>query len=255
MTEQIRKRNVLDRHDEPIFHGRGLWPIVLALLSVVALAVFGIFQASRPPTADNLYVKISSNANSPHLVKEEIDQFLEHYPTDKRNHEVKELQQIAQAIQHYQRLTNTLSVRANLPGENRLTEMERQFLEIIELTDEDKELASAKMAAFVTVHENDSELSTRDQQCLEAAQGYRIKIDNDARAQVLWNLQKIRAAMDLAAAVSDPAESAPMYESILKLYGDVDWGSSREGDEGRRLIQSARDKLEIKPGRDGPVQQ
>ncbi len=244
VTDQIRKRDVFEKQDDSIFHRGGFWPVVLALLAVVALAGWGIYQVSRPPTVENLYAKITGGANSPHFVLEEIAQFLEFYPEDERTPEVEQLQQIGRAIQHYQRLTNTLSVRANLPGASRLTEMERQFLEIIELTEENNELASAKMAAFVTVHENDSDLSPRDRDCLEAARGYRVKIDNDARAQVLWNLQKVRSAFDLAAAVQEPARAVPMYQSILELYGDLDWGSSSEGDEGRRLMDLVRKELD-----------
>ena len=244
VTDQIRKRDSFGKHDDSIFHRGGFWPIVLALLTVVALAVWGIYQVSRPPTAENLYAKINGGAASPHFVLEEIDQFLEFYPNDERAPQVEQLQQIGRAIQHYQRLTNTLSVRANLPGDSRLTEMERQFLEIIELTEENKELASAKMAAFVTVHENDDALSQRDQGCLEAARGYRVKIENDARAEVLWHLQKVRSATKLAAAVNEPSRAVPMYQSILKLYGDVDWGLSSEGDEGRRLMDLVKRKLE-----------
>lgn len=243
VTDQIRQREGFEKQDESIFHQRGFLPIVLSLVAVVGLAAFGIYQVNRPPNAEDLYAEIESAVNIPHVVLNEIGQFLEFYPDDERAGKVKQLQEIGQAIQHYQRLTNKLSVRSDMPGENRMTDMERQFLEIVELTDEDPELASAKMAAFVTVHENDSELSARDRDCLEAAKSYRVKIDNDTRAQVLWNLQKIRSAMDLAANVSNAAQAIPMYESIMELYGDIDWGASSEGDEGRRLIQVAREKL------------
>jgi serine/threonine protein kinase len=243
VTDQIRKRDGIEKQDDSILHQRGFLPIVLSLVVVVALAGFGIYQTSRPPKAEDLYAEIEGAVNIPHIVLKEIDQFLEFYPNDERAGKVQELQQIGQAIQHYQRLSNKLSVRANMSGENRMTDMERQFMEIVDLTDEDRELASAKMAAFVTVHENDSELSPRDQDCLKAAKGYRIKIDNDTRAQVLWNLQKIRSAMKLAATVSDPAQAVPMYQSILELYGDIDWGLSSAGDEGRRLMQVAKEKL------------
>ncbi len=170
---------------------------------------------------------------------DKIDQFLSLYPEDERVPQVEQLQTIGKAIQHYYGLVNRLSVRSNIPGESRLTEVEKQFLEIIELADENKEAASAKMSAFITVHKNDRDPDQRDVDCLEAAKGYFIKLKNDARAEVLAYLKKIRTAMRGAEDAPTPADKVQTYQSILELYGQVSWGNSSEGREGQELVARA----------------
>jgi hypothetical protein len=61
---------------------------------------------------------------------------------------------------------------------------------------------------------------------------------------VLFNLKRIRAAMKKASENTDRQSAIPIYESILKLYGDVEWGIVEEADEGRELVQKARSMLD-----------
>ena len=180
VTDQIRQVETAIP-ESPTKPRGGMLPILIALIAVIGLAGLGIYQAYRPPSAETLFTEIEASVEKPNAVLTEIDQFLNFYPDDPRIEQVKELQTIAQAIQHYNGLVNRLSVRSNMAGENKLTEVEKQFLSIIDLSDEQMESAKAKMAAFITVHKNDSSLDQRDQDCLKAARGYFIKLSNDAR--------------------------------------------------------------------------
>ena len=80
------------------------------------------------------------------------------------------------------------------------------------------------MAAFVTVHES-TELDKHDRKCIDAAKSYQLKLKNDARSNVMFNLTQIRAAMNNAAKTTDPEGAIPIYESILELYGNIQWGT------------------------------
>jgi hypothetical protein len=114
----------------------------------------------------------------------------------------------------------------------------------VDLAESDPALADAKMSAFVTVHDNTEGLDPRDQKCVDAAKSYKIKLENDARNKVLFNLKQIRAAMNKASQNTDPESAVPIYESILNLYGDVEWGIIEESEEGRQLINKAQYMLD-----------
>lgn len=222
----------------------GIWPIVIALLAVIGLGAYGVYQVTRPPSAEALYSEIEKNSSRPNLVVDEINEFLEYYPDDERVEQVEVMKQVGESIQLFNSLSNTLSVRRNLPGDTRLTDVEKQFMQIVDIADSEPEKASIKMAAFVTLYKG-AELSPRDQKCVDAAQGYRIKIDHDARMSVLANLNKVRAAMNRAQKTTTPDEAIQIYKSVLELYGNLHWGSSAESRQGRDLVQKAREMLEL----------
>ena len=202
VTETVRKKHLAD---EPIHKSdkRGILIVAMALLIVVSLAGIGIYQATRTPSAEELFTQIELSSDRPNRVLAQIDLFLTSYPDEPRSVEVAELKRVGEAIELYNSLCNTLTVRGNLVGENRLTEIEKQFLNIVDLADSDPAQADAKMAAFVTVHDNTDGLDPRDQKCVDAAKSYKIKIENDARAKVLFNLKQIRAAMKKAGENTD----------------------------------------------------
>ena len=118
-------------------------------------------------------------------------------------------------------------------------EIERQFMEIVELAQDDPDLAATKMQAFVTVHRGNNDLDDRDQQCVTAADGYHLKIVAEARAKSIWQLERIRSAMENAAKEPNPQLAAPIYRSIIELFGDKDWDQSEEGMAGRQLLEQA----------------
>jgi serine/threonine-protein kinase len=222
---------------------KGVIPLVMALIGVIALAGYGVYRANLPPSAEELYSTIADSADQPQKVLEEIDTFLETYPEEERVPIIANMKKIGESIQLYNTLCNTLSVRRNLPGETRLTEIEKQFLTIADYAETEPEKAMKQMVAFVKVHQG-SNLGTRDQKCVEAAQGYRIKIRNDVRAKTLLNLKQITLAMKRASQTADTDNGIEIYQSILNLYEDIKWSNSSEGKEGAQMVQKARGMLE-----------
>ncbi len=244
VTDQIRKQQSFEKVEVADSHRSGLWPVLMMLVAVIGLAAFGIRQAYKPPPAEELYAKIEANVENPHLALEEMEQFLKHYSDDPRASSVAEMRKVGEAVQHFNRLTRKLKIRDNMPGGDRLTEIERQFLEIVEMAQVNKMLTKAKMAAFVTVHENDPDLSETDRQCVDAAAYYEIKFQNDERSAARWNLRKIRSAMNNAEKTEEIDQAIVIYQSIIQLYGDIDWGSGADGNRGRELIRQSRQTLE-----------
>ena len=240
VDDQVGKPQV---DDGPAVDKRGMLPIVLALAGVLLLGAFGIYQAYKPPSAEALMAKIEENSDRPNKVLEEIGLFLKHYPDEERAPKVAELQKIGEAVGLYNSLCNTLTVRDGIKGESRLTIIEKQFLDIVAISEDNPAQADAKMAAFVTIHES-SELDPGDQKCVDAARSYKIKLHNDARAKVLFDLKRIKTAMDDAGNLTDPDSAIKKYQSILELYGDVQWGRIPESDEGRALVAKAKAVLD-----------
>jgi len=241
VTEKHRKE--IDAIAEESKSSKGVLPLVFALVAVLALAAYGVYRVSLPPSAEELFTRIELSADQPHRVLEEIDTFLGAYPNEERAPIVANMKKVGESINLYNSLCNTLSVRRNLPGDTRLTEIEKQFLGIVDVAETNPDAAMKKMAAFVNVHQG-TNLSPRDQKCVDAAQGYAIKIRNDARAKILLNLKQIRLAMKRASQMTDTDDGIELYQSILKLYGGIQWGNSPEGMEGQDLVRKAKGMLE-----------
>ena len=236
VDDQARQQRVTDG---PTGDKRGILPIALALAGVLLVGAFGVYQAYKPPSAETLMAQIEENSARPNKVLEEIGLFLEHYPDEERAPKVEELQRIGEAVRLYNSLCNTLTVRSGMKGENRLTKIEEQFLNIVEISEDDPSLADAKMSAFVNIHES-SELDPGDQKCVDAAKSYKIKLLNDARSKILLNIKEIKTAMDKAGKRTDPDSAITIYKSILELYGDIEWGRLPESNKGRALVAKAR---------------
>ncbi len=219
---------------------QGKLPLLIALGAVVAMIAFGTYQALKPPSADRLYEAVVAQEQNPDKVIDEAKSFLRLYPDDARGLRVSELLGIGNAL----RFKRRLEVRANLPGQTRLTPIEKTFLEIVTLAESNNTAANQKMNAFVTFYSSAPELSPRDQKVLTAGRSFRAKIRLDARTSMTEDLKQIRGAMETAAAAKNPADARDIYDSIIELYGNVVWGKEPEGLEAQRLVLRARDLLE-----------
>jgi len=244
VTDRVRRRHEsVFKKPEPQTR-RGVVPLLLSLLAVIGLAVFGVWQVSRPPTADALYAIIEKGNADPEQIVTEAEKFLELYPSDARARNVKSLHQMGMATQTVRRLVKQLSVRRNLPGEGRLSEIENQFLEVAEIAENDQTKALAKMAALVLVYESADGLTDSEQKVLTAAKLFPLKISSEKRSEAIAKLEKLRSAMSNASAESDPLKASVIYRSILSLYGDTQWGGSTAGKQGEQLIQQVRQRLQ-----------
>ena len=227
---------------------KGFLSTLIGLLAVVLMAALGTWYSTRKPSADDLYTAIE--ASSPRKVLAEAQLFLETYPEDSRVEAVQQIYKLGKANQYYTQLSNRLKVRSNIVGANRLSDIERQFLDIAELSKTNYEEAHMKMKAFVTVHDSVDSLSESDQGCVEAAKSFCAKIQEDAIKHAKTNLLSIQSALEKAR-LSEPQRAAEIYGSIIELYGPMVEG--RGNREVRALVGQAQDLLGlIKAGKPRP---
>jgi len=199
------------------------WPLVLLLLVSVGAAGIGTWFATRNPSADALYATIEQSRESPEKVVEQTENFMRLYKSDERFGEVELLNEVGHSIKRYGSLVKRLSVRARIPGDSRLTEIEDQFMKIVALGSTEPKKADAKMEAFINVHSTASGLSERDSDCVEAAHGFRIKIVGAEERQIENYLRRINSTIEQAKS-SAPQEAKELYSSLIKLYVDDNWG-------------------------------
>ena len=88
---------------------------MITLLTVIGVAIFGIYQVYKPASAETLYAKIEANVVHPDLAINEMEQFLKHYPEDPRAARIAKFYEKGKAVQHYNRLTRKLKIRAGMP--------------------------------------------------------------------------------------------------------------------------------------------
>lgn len=210
---------------------KGIWPLAIALLVVIGLAAFGISQAFKRPTADALYDTIQAKAERPNKVREEIDNFLEYYPDDERTNEVLELKAIAKAIGYHKRM----SLRGNMTGENRLSGMEREFVKIIDLANDDCVEGFSRLSAFVEFHRNPDEEDEDKLNCHAAATSYLNKLRNDAQNQLEWHEESIASALLRAKSSNSFEEREKILKAIIDLYSDINWAQPKV-EEARKLL-------------------
>ena len=210
---------------EPELHqSQGVLPLLLGLIAVIALGAVGAWWTTRSPSADELYAEVEQYRVNPHLAVESSDQFISLYPDDQRFDEVVEINQLGKSIDFYNDLVNKLSVRARIPGTSRLTEIEDQFHDIIRLADDDMKAADAKMRAFIIVHDGNDQLAPRDQDCVKAAKGFRLKMATSDPVKTDQRVETVRAALRRAEAMESAADARKVYLSLIHLHEDENWG-------------------------------
>ncbi len=221
VTPEDRAALQIDSDSE--VHSTTKWPLALLLLVTVGAAVIGTWFATKNPSADELYATIQGSVKFPEEVVDETENFMRLYKSDERYGEVELLNEVGQSIKDYSSLVKRLSVRARIPGDSRLTEIEDQFMKIVALGESDPTKADAKMEAFINVHSKSGSLSVRDFDCVKAAEGFRIKIVGAEDRQVERHIRGINTSINKAAK-SAPQEARELYASLVKLYIDDNWG-------------------------------
>ena len=223
------QRGAVEAEEDPIEaqYGKGILPTLLLLLAVVLVATFLALSSYKLPSAEDLYTQIQSQP--PSKVIKECERYLDSYPDadEERTQTVKRIYEFGKATKYYSQLSNRLKAKSALLGENRLTEIERQFMEIADLAKTDFEEGNIRMDAFVTIHDPDADLSPRDRECAEAAKSFLLKIRGDARRQAKTTLESISRAL-ARAAKQKPVEAMRTYRSIIKLYGSMNKSTNPE---------------------------
>jgi len=222
-TVTDQEREVVVRDDE-LHQSKGALPLLLGLLGVIVLAAVGSWYSLRNPTADELYSQIEPFREQPHRVIQQTDQFLSLYPDDVRSEEVESINQVGKSVDFYHDLVNKLSVRARIPGESRMTEIEDQFHDIVRLADDDMKAADAKMAAFIIVHDGNEDLEQRDKDCVVAAKGFRLKQNANDPQRMEQRIKNLHATVHRAEEMKSSVDAVNLYRSLISLHEDENWG-------------------------------
>jgi len=242
VTEHVRKQE-LDSA-ETANHSRGIAFLLLALIGVVAIGVWGVMYALQPPVADDLYNQIADKQNSPQLVIKEMATFLRYYSEDARADEVSRWQQQGEDYRKHHALVKKLKARDQLARKNNLSELEKQFVDILKRFDNQKDQVVAKLEALVAVYQGVETLEERDKACLEAAE-YFIPIYREQwQLELKTKVQFIRNAIELAEAESTSANQLEKYRSIIDLHSTTEWDDSLPGREGLQLLNWVTQKIE-----------
>ncbi len=233
-TAEQAKRRKQSESSEPRqegLHTRGFWILAVSLVVVLALAIYGLIVAFTPPNADSLYTKIQDSRQHPEEIRDELKLFLKHHPDDPRGEEVQQLQNVADAIALY----NRLSIRANMVSiKPRLSEIENQYVKIISGLNESPSHTHTQLKAFLTLYGEMEDVSESDAECIVAAQSYIDKIAKDARSEIDFHRERIlRRLEDIANQPSSSKEE--IYQSIIELYDGIDWAKDLVEDAKRAL--------------------
>ena len=239
VTDSLRRQ-----HAEPSpandNRNRGLIPLVLALVGVLALGIYGFYRATAPKTAEQLFAEIELSSDEPDRVTKQIELFLNNYPDDPRASGLAELQSIGAAMKEYRAVKNTLTVRARGPGS--LTDVEQKFLELANLAKEDERLAGEKMAAFALVNEAIA-LDERDLRCVEAAKSFTIKLNHEMRVKAESQLGRIRNQFARASEMEDPYEALKVNRSLMDLYSGTDFSALDNPSQGAKALSQVRSRV------------
>ena len=239
VTESLRRQH--SEVDPPQENrSKGVVPLVLALVGVIALGVYGWIRAAAPPTPEQLFAKIELSSDQPEKVIDEIGLFLKHYPNDPRAGSLTELQSTGVAIKEYQTLKNTLTVRARSP--KGLTAVEQKFLELAKLAKDDARLAGEKMMAFALVNESVA-LDEQDLRCVRAAKGFGLKLNHDLRTTAQSELGRILNAFAKTDKMEDSVEALKVCQSLIELYADTDFSSLENPKQGAEALGLVREKI------------
>ncbi len=200
-----------------------LSPQTLSLVAGLGLLVFGVWWLMQPPSAETLYKRISTAAESGDVGgvqanRADIATFLNHYPNDPRADELRALDEEIES-----------EAKQAHPVQRAYTEARRY--QVI-----NPELAAAKFQALVDVYD--------DEEASEAARHY-VKL---ARAR-LKELQKqiarhvdddrklveSRLARAGEIATDNPGAARRIYQGIISLYSDKPWAAE--------LVEQAKARL------------
>ena len=143
---------------------------------------------------------------------------------------VQSLQSLGNAIALRKRLT----IRSESIAGAKLTDVEDQFVDIMQLSRKDVPAAYSQLSAFVTLYQGDPSLKEMDKACLEAAQVFTNQLKEEAENEQLAGQQRIDSIMKRAE-TAPPAEATKLYQSIIELYGGSQWAQP--------LIEQAKQRL------------
>ena len=209
-----------------------VWPLLVALLVVMAMLVGGAWFALRPPSRDDLLAELRANENSPTKIQDEIRQFQRWYADDTEIAFVNDLQTKAE-IEKY---CNSLRMRARGSGKRPLSSTEAMFLEYHEIAKTDIYDGLAQMRSLLILSNTSTAKRTdQDNKALGMAERVVIQWEVVAEDGISKGTRQIKDGF--RSAENSPSKNAAreIYESIIGIYSPQPWASELVKDARRRL--------------------
>jgi hypothetical protein len=202
------------------------WLKIAPLLAAGALIMSGIWYFSRPLSGDVLYrrvMDVAREGESSDLVsiEDDIEEFLQRFPTDDRAEEVRALHE---ELDLY-RLQRQYERRGRLHGgRDTLGPIERAYVEATQLAVANPQAAILKLQALLNVFSGEAP-SHSDARCLKLAREQLEQLQATAEVESAAELAVIQQRLDAAEALSrdDPEPAAAIRRGIVELYADKPW--------------------------------
>jgi len=199
---------------------------IILIVGALAACMLGVIYAFLPPTADGVYREISPaiesrDSNELSQAYDKLIYFLERFPTDERAEIVKAAKSDVEAYRLLKKLDNTN--RLNHLSSNSVLDF--TTANVIKMSESDPESAFNKLKLILNIYESSAELSTDNQQQLEALRLLKSKLEKQIadRESVF---QKELLELVLAQEQKLKGESKLRFmRSIVELYQGDNWAA------------------------------
>ena len=154
-------------------------------------------------------------------VEDEIDEFLQRFPTDDRAQEVRALHEELDLYRLQRQYERRVRLRG---GRETLGAIERAYVEATQLAAVNPQAAILKLQALLNVFSG-GQPSNSDQRCLKLAREQLDQLQATAEVVSAADLTVIQQRLDAAEALSrdDPEQAAAIRRGIVELYADKPW--------------------------------
>ena len=219
-----------DGRDEPESRSSALstWFLATAFLLLFGLVSFGIWHVViRVPAADDLLQAIRLSSLRPTNVKEEIKKFLQHYPDHEAVPEVRQIDALAQALRHRNRLALGSS----------LAEIPRQFIDASRSFPIDTTAVYQELDEFLAIYADNDNLTESDQETVEHAQVIYDFIKEKAEIEIERYRAVLMSTIDGCRHPDNPARATTSLKSLIERYQNKTWAADLV-EEARQLLHS-----------------
>ncbi|MDG2207519.1 MAG: serine/threonine-protein kinase [Pirellulales bacterium] len=230
VEEARREEEKAENRGHPLISG-ATWFLAAALLLTAGVGWYFL----QPPSAQSLYVRISTAAANGRLVevKEEVNQFLQYYSQDPRAATILGYQESIEGVQ----LKERAILQARLLNKKyRDSALGQEYLATLEIAATDPETAAQRLAALITLYRPLTE-EKQIKPFIRAAEGQLPFIQQQAEERIAAEKKLIsdRLAAARQAQRDDPEDTKQICRAIRLIYGDRPWAAS--------LVQQAEELL------------
>jgi len=211
--------------------------LALALAGLTALGLY----LSRPSTADELYTKISSRADTGSIdatreVEREIADFITRFPGDPRTPELQQHQQrldLDKMLRQFQRHRGGLDDPSLLP-------VEVLYLKAMNTTRWSPDEAIHTLESLIKLYgtgDPSAEVDARREKCVQLAERQLAQLRTDVAEITKRELAAIRERFATADTIAktEPVQARQIYEAIIELYSAEPWAADAVAEAKHKL--------------------